>query len=121
MATASAPAASAERMIVPRLPGSPMRSATTTNDAVESDVAVGRGPDHHGEQPGRRLEVGHTLGDSRSQGVRRRRRVQRLFTRSDELRFDVPPGAHRFGDERGAFDDERPFLQTRTTAPDQAP
>ena len=38
-----------------------------------------------------------------------------------ELCVDLPPGAHRFGDQRLSLDDEATLLVTRTAAPDQAP
>jgi hypothetical protein len=37
------------------------------------------------------------------------------------LRFDPPSGVSRLGGQHGALDDERVLLQTRTTAPDEAP
>ena len=118
-ATASAPAASAERMIVPRLPGSPTRSATTTNDA-EARARVGRGPDHDGEQAReasrgrtharRRPGLGRTALTACRPAARPGRRIAiRRATAATASAMSVAPSTTNAPPP------------TRTTAPDQAP
>ena len=117
--TASAPAASAERMIVPALPGSPSRSATSTSDAAGGSTA-GR----------MRTTASNGCGDS-VEATRSTTPVAKANTDAppatgcaagtDELGLDLPPGVDGLGDEPGSFDDERTFLGTRTAAPEQAP
>ncbi len=121
--TRSTPAASAERTIVPRLPGSLMPWRTTANDA-DSSVAPTSVAAHPND------------GDRRLRGLRRRDAFEDAVGQLEdlpgmsptavpahrhELCVDLPPGAHRLGDQRLALDDEATLLVTRTAAPDQAP
>ena len=121
--TASAPAASAERMIVPRLPGSARRSATTTKSAAPSGSVGDRRLGDDGEQrlaasrwtrPARprRRQLEHRAGT----GDRRARRgPTRLTPRSTQ------PAATASAISDRALDDERALVGTRTAAPEQAP
>ena len=120
--TTSTPAASAERRIVPRLPGSPTRSATTTKSAALEHRRVRRRHADDGEQPGRRVRGRDPLGHAGPElvnggpGPRHRRDPG-----GDELGLDRPPGGHCLSDERRSLDDERTIALTRTAAPREAP
>ena len=126
--TRSAPAASAERRIVPRLPGS--RDAVEHHDERCSGEQVrrpGRGRAsarwRSGSAASRSMRpVRAHRRPTRTPGRHRRRRLDHTVgLRGDELRLALPAGGDRLGDEHRSLDDEATVVVTRTAAPDQAP
>ena len=118
--TASTPAASAERRIVPTLPG----SASAVGDDDEAGgverARAGSGLATSANRPvGRSVAVmrSATPGPSRWAGVP----AHGVDAGRVELRLDAPPGGQRLGDERRALDDEGALVPTRTAAPLEAP
>ncbi len=126
--TRSAPDASAERRIVPRLPGSAIASSTTTNDARCQQIfhpAVIAHP-HDRDRVlrglGRCDSIEDTVGQlEHAPGPLDARLDHAVGLGGDELRLALPTGRNRLGDEDRPFDDEATFVVTRTAAPDQAP
>ena len=121
--TASAPAASADRMIVPALPGSDNRSATSTNEASSGNVAAriatiattgwARLNLARLRAAGDTLE--HVWGQVVLHDIEVDVRVGRAVTT-----LDLPSGGDRLAQQPEALDNEHTVLVTRTATPQEA-
>ncbi len=125
--TASAPAASAVRSTVPRLPGSLRPAAATTKRAPLQHHAIGGAVAHDGEAAAGGVCVVATRSSTPGSELERRRlreRTRRAAARrraSRRASISWPAVQRRPAASTSPLDDERTLFPTRTAAPQEAP